>query len=95
MLDFSKHLLLASTLFDNYEAIYLVNSKDILDKRSFIKVAINKYIKAKTLSFLIIRQSTYIIKNVINREDKAYTKDLILIDVVVVDNFYINIIFKA
>ena len=95
MLDFSKHPLLASTLFDNCEAMHLVNSKDILDEGSFVKVAINEYVKARTLSFPIIEQGTRTIKNVINREDKAYTKDLILIDVVVVDNFYVNIISKA
>ena len=56
---------------------------------------INNYIKVKITSFLIIRYSTYIIKNIINRPLELYIKDLILYNIIVIKKFYINIISKA
>ena len=54
ILDFLYYLLLASILLDNYRAINLVNSKDLLKPRLFIKVAINNYIKTRLSSLLIL-----------------------------------------
>jgi len=51
MLDFLRHLLLASTLFNNYNTIHLINSKDLLKIGSFVKALFNKYIKARSSSF--------------------------------------------
>jgi hypothetical protein len=44
---------------------------------------------------LIIKYSTYIIKNKVNRLIKLYTKDLILYNIIVIKGFYINIISKT
>ena len=56
---------------------------------------INNYIKAEITSFLIIRYSIYIIKNIVNRSIELYIKDLILYNIIVIKGFYINIISKA
>jgi hypothetical protein len=75
--------------------MYLVNSKNLINSSTFIKAKINNYIKAGIISFLIIRYSIRIIKNVINRPIRLCTKDLILYNIVVIKEFYINIISEA
>ena len=54
ILNFSYYLLLISILLDNYRATNLVNSKNLLKPKLFIKVAINKYIKTRLSSLLIL-----------------------------------------
>jgi hypothetical protein len=93
-LDFSKHLLLKNTLFNNYNIIHLVNNKKQLNKNSFIKLLIELVIKAKTFILLIIRYSTYIFKGLFNKRNNKRV-NLILRDVVIVKGFYINIVLKA
>jgi hypothetical protein len=93
-LDFLKHLLLKSTLFNNYDVIHLVNNKKRLNKGSFIKLLIELVIKAKTFIFLIIRHSTRTFKRLFNKRDNKRV-NLILRNVVVIKSFYINIILKA
>jgi hypothetical protein len=95
MLDFSRYPLFQSTLLNNYGAIYLVNSKDLINSSTFIKAKINNYVKAGITSLPIIRYSTHIIKNVINRPIGPRTKDLILYNIIVIKGFHINIISKA
>src|ERR1700684_1791198 len=95
MLDFSRYPLSQSILLDNYSTIYLVNSKDLINSGTFIKAKINNYIKAEITSFPIIRYSTYIIKNIINKLSELYTKDLILYNIIVIKGFYINIVSEA
>jgi hypothetical protein len=51
--------------------------------------------EAGITSLLIIRYSTRIIKNVINRSAGPRTKNLILYNIIVIKGFYINIISKA
>ena len=75
--------------------MYLVNSKNLINSGTFIKVKINNYIEAEITSFLIIRYNTYIIKNVINKPAGSRTKDLILYNIIIIKGFYINIISKA
>jgi hypothetical protein len=95
MLDFSRYPLSQSTLLDNYNIIYLVNSKDLINSGTFIKAKINNYVKVGITSLLIIRYSTYIIKNVVNKPAGPYTKDLILYNIIIIKEFYINIISEA
>jgi hypothetical protein len=95
MLDFLRYLLLASTLFDNYSAIYLVNSKDLLKLGSFVKALFNKCIKAKSLSLLILGHSIRVIKKAINGAISPNIEDLRLFNIIVIKGFYINIVFKA
>ena len=51
--------------------------------------------KVEITSFLIIKYSTYIIKNIINKLAGLYTKDLILYNIIIIKEFHINIISKA
>jgi hypothetical protein len=62
MLNFLRYLLLASTLLDNYNITHLINSKDLLKLRSFVKALFNKYIKVRSSSLLILRYSNKVIK---------------------------------
>jgi hypothetical protein len=93
-LDFSKHLLLESTLFNNYNATHLVNNKERLNKGSFVKLLIELVIKARTFILLISRRGTYTFKGLFNKRDSKRV-NLVLRDVVVIKGFYINIVSKA
>ena len=95
MLDFLRYPLSQNILLDNYSTIYLVNSKNLINSSTFIKAKINNYIKAEITSLPIIKYSTYIIKNIVNRPTELYTKDLIFYNIAVIKEFYINIISKA
>jgi hypothetical protein len=95
MLDFSRYLLFASTLLNNYSATHLINSKELLKLRSFIKVAYNKCVKAGSFSFPILGYSKRVIKKVLNNITSLNLKDLTLLDIIVVKGFYINIISEA
>jgi hypothetical protein len=75
--------------------MHLINSKELLVLRSFIKVAYNKCIEADSSSLLILRQGKRVIKKVLNSVISLNLKDLTLSDIIVVKGFYINIIFKA
>ena len=94
ILDFSKHLLLESTLFDNYSTIYLVNNKERLDKGNFVKLPVELVIKARTFILLITRHGTYIFNGLFNKRDSKRV-NLVLRDVAVVKGFYINIVLEA
>jgi hypothetical protein len=93
-LDFSKHLLLESTLFNNYGAIYLVNNKERLNKGSFVKLLVELVIKVRTSILLITRRSTCTFKRLFNKRDSKRV-NLVLRDVVVVKGFYVNIVLEA
>jgi len=67
MLDFLRYSLLISTLIDNYNAIHLVNSKDLLKLGSFVEALFNKYIKVGSSSLLILGHSIKVIKKSINK----------------------------
>jgi len=95
MLDFLRYPLSASTLLDNYKAIHLINSKDLLELGSFIKALFNKYVEAGSSSLLIFKRSIKVIRKAINKAISPNIKDLRLSDIIVVKGFYINIISKA
>jgi hypothetical protein len=95
MLDFSRYPLSASTLLDNYNAIYLINSKELLELKSFIKVAYNKCVEASSFSFLILRCGKRVIKKVLNSVASFNLEDLTLSDIIIVKGFYINIVSEA
>ena len=86
---------MASTLLDNCRAMNLVNSKDLLKPRLFVKAITNKYVKASSSSLLILGHRTQVIRNTLNRASSLATTDLILKDIVVIKDFYINIISEA
>jgi hypothetical protein len=94
MLNFLKYLLLESTLFNNYDTIYLVNNKERLNKGSFVKLLIELVVKVKTFILLIIRHDTRTFKGLFNKRDRKRV-DLVLRNVAVVKGFYINIVLEA
>jgi hypothetical protein len=87
---FSKHSLALSTFLNNYGLLYLVNDKHLLMPKSF-RFIYDKYVKAETILFLIKGYETRIIKNVIKNMNGS-TFNFILHDVIVVNNFYCNIV---
>jgi hypothetical protein len=94
MLDFLKYLLLESTLFNNYNIIYLVNNKEQLNKGSFVKLLIELVIKARTFILLITRHGTCIFKRLFNKRDNKKV-NLVLCDIIIIKSFYINIVLKT
>ena len=86
---------MASTLFNNYSTIYLVNSKDLLELKSFIKALFNKFIKVGSSSLLILKYSIKVIKKAINKAISSNIKDLRLFNIIIIEGFYINIVFEA
>jgi hypothetical protein len=92
-LDFSRHPLLKSTLLDNYNITYIINSILLLNKGMFIKERPKVIVKAGISSLLIISYSTCIIKGILNRRNRKV--NLILLDIVVIKGFLLNIISKA
>ena len=95
ILDFLYYLLLSSILLNNYKVIYLVNNRELLELSSFIKVGIDKIVKVRSLSLLIVRKGRRVIRNYLNRVNRPGIEDLVLINIVVVDRFYINIVLEA
>jgi hypothetical protein len=93
-LDFSKHLLLESTLFDNYGATHLVNDKERLDKGSFVKLPVELVVEARTSMLLITRHGTRMFKGLFNKRDGKRV-NLVLCDVAVVKGFHVNIVSEA
>jgi len=67
----------------------------LLKLRSFVKALFDKYIKARSLSLLILEHSTRVIKKAINKAVTPNIKDLYLFDIIVIKGFYINIISEA
>jgi hypothetical protein len=81
-------------LFNNYNAIHLVNNKERLDKGSFVKLLIKLVIEVRTFILLITRHDTRTFKGLFNKRDGKRV-NLVLRDVVVVKGFYINIVLEA
>jgi hypothetical protein len=65
-LDFPRHPLSSSTLFNSCSATHLINSKDLLELKSFIKTFYNKYVKASSFNLLILKYSKKVIKKDLN-----------------------------
>jgi hypothetical protein len=95
MLDSLRYLLLASTLLDNYSAIHLVNSNDLLELGSFVKALFNKCVEAGSSSLPILGYSIKVIKKAINKAIILNIKDLHLSNIIIIKGFYINIVSEA
>jgi hypothetical protein len=94
-LDFSAHLFSDSTLLNNYRAVYLVNSKEILVPGLFRKSGAADFVDTGTQSILIISRGLQVIKNCLAGEKGPDTQDLVLLNVIVIEGFYINIVSEA
>jgi hypothetical protein len=95
MLDFSRYLLSASTLLNNYNATHLINSKELLELKSFTKVAYNECVKAGSFSLPILGRGKRVIKKVLNNIASPNSEDLTLSNIIVIKGFYINIVSEA
>jgi hypothetical protein len=67
----------------------------LLKFRLFVKASYNKYIKAKSLSFLILKYSIKVIKKTLNSTNSFSLANLVLNNIIRIKGFYINIILKA
>jgi hypothetical protein len=86
--------LVDNILLDNYKVIYLVNNINLLDNRKYNQITLDNIIEYR-ISFLnIINYKIYIIKNYLYSKYRSNTKDLILINIILVSSFYINIILE-
>jgi hypothetical protein len=79
----------ASILFNNYNTIYFINLIDLLDTSIFKYLNPENTIEAGILILLVIKRSKYIFKKYL--ENKI---SLVLSEIAVVKNFYINIILE-
>jgi hypothetical protein len=75
--------------------MHLVNSKDLLELRSFVKALFNKCVEAGSSSFPILGRGTRVIRKAVNRAAGPNIEDLRLSDIVVIKGFYINIVSEA
>jgi hypothetical protein len=75
--------------------MYLVNNKDLLKPRSFIKVITNKSVKAGLFTLLILGHRTYIIKRTLNSALGPIIINLILKNITIIKGFHVNIILEA
>jgi hypothetical protein len=94
-LDFLAYLFLDSTLLNNYRAVYLVNSKEMLIPGLFRKLGVADFVDIGTQSILIISRGLRVIKNYLVGEKGPNTQDLVLLNIVVIEGFYINIVLEA
>jgi len=73
----------------------LVNSKDLLELRSFVKALFNKCVEVGSLSLPILGRSIRVIRKAINGAAGPNIKDLRLSDIIIIKGFYINIVSEA
>jgi hypothetical protein len=87
--------LLASTLLNNYKAIYLVNNKSLLKPSLFKPARPHKFVEYRSSSLLITSKGKKMIKLILNIAQELKTKDLELNNITVIKGFYINIVLEA
>jgi hypothetical protein len=75
--------------------MHLVNSKDLLELRSFVKALFNKCVEAGSSSLPILGRSIKVIRKAINRAISPNIEDLRLSDIIIIEGFYINIVSEA
>jgi len=73
----------------------LVNEIMKLELSTFIKAMRIKTVESGSRNLFIFRHETYIIKGIFNRVNNSSKRDFVLNNVVIVEGFYINIVFKA
>jgi hypothetical protein len=67
----------------------------LLKLKSFIKALFNKCVEAGSSSLLIFKCSIKVIKKAINGVAGLNIKDLHLFNIIIIEGFYINIVFEA
>src|SRR5205807_9725786 len=94
-LNFSRHLLSLSTLFDNYGLVYLVNDADELEPDSFTLAALDEVVEVGSLALPILGRSRRVLRDILKHPKSSKTIDLELENVVLVEGFHINIVLEA
>jgi hypothetical protein len=95
MLNYSTYLLSASSLLNNCNATYVVNSKDLFELSSMRKVLPKDRIETRTTFTFVYFRRRQVFRNLMNGLKGKGTKDLILEDVVLIEGFYTNIVSEA
>ena len=67
----------------------------MLKLRLFVKASYNKYIKARFSSLLILGYRIKVIKKALNKTSSLSLANLALNNIVIIKDFYINIILEA
>ena len=75
--------------------MYLVNNRNLLKLGFFRKANPREVVKYSSLSLLITRYSVYILKNYLNKLNRLVLEDLVLSKVILIKEFYINIILET
>jgi len=83
-----------NTLLDNYDAMHLVNSKDMLVPGSFVPNQ-GGIVKSGISSILIKGYGSRIIRKILDRARGPGTEDLVLSRVALVKGFHVNIVSEA
>jgi hypothetical protein len=94
-MEYRPHPLSDLTLFDNCGALYLVNSKDLIMAGTFRSSGPNNIVEAGTQSIPVVSRRIRLIKGILNRLNSPKTVNLKLLNIVVVEGFYTNIVSEA
>lgn len=94
-LNFGKHPLSDSILFDNCGATHLVNDVQMLDPGTFVKATSIDEVECGTSSLPVIGRGRWTLKGMINGASNDKPADLTLKDVAVIPGFHTNIVSEA
>ena len=72
----------------------LVNKIIKLESDTFIKVIKIKTIENKFKNLFILNYKIYIFKRILNKVNNNSKRDFVLNNIIIIERFYINIIFK-
>jgi hypothetical protein len=90
-----KHPLSNCTLLDNCGATHLVNDKALLVEGSIVKSSLDNAVESGTQILPVLERGRRLFKNALYRENRRFTEDLELVDIAVVEGFYVNIVAEA
>ena len=54
-----------------------------------------KYIEARTIAYIVLRIDTRVFKNILNSIYRPLIEDLTLKNIIIIEEFYINIVLEA
>ena len=82
-------------MLNNYSAIHLVNTKDLLVLSTFVLFKNNNIVQISSSSLPIFKYKEKVLKKVLNNLNSKNIIDLKLKNIVVIKGFYINIILMV
>ena len=75
--------------------MHFVNSKFLLEPGTFKPAQYNKAVEYRTTIFPILEKEKKILKNIFTIDKKENTDDLELLDICIIESFYLNIVSEA